>query len=65
LVWEESVKQAEELKSLDGTTGHTLHHCRATLEVVAMQILATVGFGPAMPLTSVPAGHKVIDSKHK
>lgn len=55
---EESIKQAEELKSLDGATGHTLRDCRAALEVVTMQILATVDIGPDMPLTSVPAGHR-------
>ncbi|KAK2756986.1 hypothetical protein FQN54_004954 [Arachnomyces sp. PD_36] len=56
-VWKESVKRATAL-SLADQSDLTLGGARSTFDVLAMQVLAVVGFGQDMSWTSVPPGHQ-------
>ncbi|KAF7197265.1 Cytochrome P450 monooxygenase [Pseudocercospora fuligena] len=59
-VWDEAVSRAArlELNSSNGAR-FSLAKVRSTLDVVAMQILTTVGFGQETDLVTVGPGHKL------
>ncbi|KAF2106449.1 putative cytochrome P450 [Lophiotrema nucula] len=56
-VWSESIKRAGEL-GLDTEQERTLGRIRTTFDVLAMHVLATVGFGQDTELKNVPYGHR-------
>lgn len=56
-VWKESIRRAVTL-NLTGESDRTLGRLRSTFDVLAMHVLAVVGFGQHMILTSVPPGHQ-------
>lgn len=55
-VWRETSTRA---KSLEFDKSYTLGGLRRVLDVVALQILATVGFGQEAELTKIRSGHKL------
>ncbi|KAF2187983.1 putative cytochrome P450 [Zopfia rhizophila CBS 207.26] len=56
-VWNESIKRATDL-DLAGENARTLCRIRSTFDVLAMEVLAVVGFGQDTALTTVPPGHR-------
>jgi hypothetical protein len=59
-VWKESVKRATAL-NLSSEDNRTLGYLRSTFEVLAMHVLAVVGFGQDVALTSVAWPSAVVD----
>ncbi|KIX06449.1 uncharacterized protein Z518_04425 [Rhinocladiella mackenziei CBS 650.93] len=57
-VWKESIKRASDLDLDLGHGTRTLAAIRSTFDVLAMHVLAVVGFGQDTPLTSIPPGHR-------
>ena len=55
-VWNETTVRAKKI-DFEGENERSLGRIRSTFDVVAMQVLANVGFGQEMPLTTVPPGH--------
>jgi cytochrome P450 len=56
-VWEETIARVEEI-DFKGENERSLARIRSTFDVLAMQVLANVGFGQDMSLTTVPPGHR-------
>ncbi|ORY15312.1 putative cytochrome P450 [Clohesyomyces aquaticus] len=56
-VWEESIKRARSL-NFAGESVRTLGRIRSTFDVLAMHVLAIVGFGQEGTLKSIPPGHR-------
>lgn len=56
-VWNETTIRAKNL-NFEGESERSLGRIRSTFDVLAMQVLANVGFGQEMPLTTVPPGHR-------
>ncbi|KAJ5662735.1 hypothetical protein N7462_011661 [Penicillium macrosclerotiorum] len=56
-VWHESTNRAGSFDRV-GERNFTLGSLRSELEIIAMQVLAVVGFGQDRSLTSIPSGHK-------
>jgi cytochrome P450 len=55
-VWDEAIKQASKL-NFAAETDRTLGRIRTTFDILAMHVLAVVGFGGDSLLDSVPSGH--------
>lgn len=56
-VWKETTARAGFL-DFEGESERSLGRVRKTFDVLAMQVLANVGFGQEMSLTTVPPGHR-------
>lgn len=60
-VWEESVERAIETTEsfeVEGGAPRTLANIRSDFEMLAMRVLAAVGFGQEIDLTDIPPGHR-------
>ncbi|KAF2873870.1 putative cytochrome P450 [Massariosphaeria phaeospora] len=56
-VWKDSILNTMAIDFI-GESARTLGRIRSTFDVLAMQVLASVGFGQEMPLTTIPPGHQ-------
>lgn len=56
-VWHETIARVKEI-DFEGESARSLARIRSTFDVLAMQVLAVVGFGQDMALTTVPPGHR-------
>ena len=56
-VWNETIARVKEI-DFQGESERSLRRIRSTFDVVAMQVLANVGFGQDMDLTTIPHGHR-------
>ncbi|KAJ4295070.1 hypothetical protein N0V90_007078 [Kalmusia sp. IMI 367209] len=56
-VWNETIARVKGI-DFEGESERSLGRIRSTFDVLAMQVLANVGFGQDMELTTVPPGHR-------
>ncbi|KAL1606203.1 hypothetical protein SLS60_003604 [Paraconiothyrium brasiliense] len=56
-VWDETTARVKGI-DFEGESERSLGRIRSTFDLVAMQVLANVGFGQDMGLTTVPPGHR-------
>ena len=57
-VWKESITRTKEIR-LRSESARSLARIRSTFDVVAMHVLAKVGFGQGWDLESIPPGHQL------
>lgn len=59
-VWDQSIQRAREICQFKNEDGRSIAELRSDFELLAMHVLASVGFGQdSAALTSIPPGHRL------